>query len=120
MGSKEKLLQQCEALEAYYERLNRDFYSNFHFKQLDDYLPASPQNTVIVAKRGEKQRIEQLFIEVKAVLASALDAYMTYKNGWFPDNEFAARAKKMIDDLSAEYDKTKHFFDTYKLIEDIA
>lgn len=120
MGSKDKLLEQCEALEAYYERLNREFYGNFHFKQLDDFLPASPQNTVLVAKRGEKQRIEQLFIEVKAVLASALDAYMTYKNGWFPDNEFAARAKKLIDTLSVEYDKTRHFFDTYKLIEDIS
>lgn len=120
MGSKDNLLQQCEALEAYYERLNRVFYSSFHFKQLVDFLPASPQNTVLVARRGEKQRIELLFTEVKAVLASALDAYMTYKNCWFPDNEFAARAKKLIDNLSAEYDKTRHFFDTYKIIEDIS
>lgn len=118
MGSKEKLLQQCEALEAYYERLNREFYGKFHFQQLVEFLPASPQNTVIVAKKEEKQKIEQLFIEVKAVLASALDAYMTYKSGWFPDNDFAARAKKLIDSLAAEYDKTKHFFDTYKFIEE--
>lgn len=119
MASKGEILQQqCEALEAYYEKLSRDFYRDFQLKQLDDVLPASPFNTVIVTKRGEKRKMEQLFIEVKAIMASALDAYLSYKSGWFSDVKFAEYAKQLIDKVSGEYDKTKYFFESYKIIEE--
>lgn len=119
MASKEEVLrQQCEALEVYYEKLSRDFYRKFQLKQLDETLPASPLNTVIVTKQGEKVLMQQLFIEVKAIMASALDAYMSYKRGWFSDEKVAEQAKQMIEKLSREYDKTKYFFESYRIIEE--
>lgn len=119
MASKAEILQQqCEALEVYYTKLSRDFYRDFQLKQLDEFLPASPINTIIVTRKGEKQKIEQLFIEVKALIASALDAYMTYKSGWFSDEKFAENSKQLIDKVSKEYDKTRYFFDSYKIVEE--
>ena len=114
----EELQRQCEALEAYYKKLSKDFYLNFKFKQINDLFPASSFNTILVTKNGEKRKMEQSFIEVKSVIASALEAYIEYKNSWFSDDSFVKHAKQLIDKVSNEYDKIQHFFYSYKIIED--
>lgn len=119
MSSKaDNLQQQCEALEVFYTKLSRDFYQDFQLKQIDDSLPASPANTILVVRKGAKQKTEQLFVEVKALIASALDTYLAYKNGWFSNQEFAEHSKQIIDKVSMEYEKTRYFFDSYKIIEE--
>ena len=116
-SKKSDLVDSVQALDAYCEKLNRFFYSNFHFKSITIVTKLSNRNTFIETKKGNVKLFQSMLYEMKSVLASALDNYMTYKDSLFSDKEFASRAKQCIDSASNELDKMNHFFSNYSIIE---